>query len=113
MARGVPPRLRSNLAVGLLIVALADSSEADDRLADNLPASSGAAGQAVTDPDGAELFATHCARCHQAPKLAARLQATPDPAGARAKMTALLGRHGATDAEADLGIVEFLASLTP
>jgi cytochrome c553 len=98
--------------VGLLIVALAHPLDAADP-SGSVPADAGAAGQAGTGPDGAVLFATRCARCHEAPKLAARLQETPDPAGARARMTAFLGRHGGTDAEADAAIIEFLSGLSP
>jgi mono/diheme cytochrome c family protein len=63
--------------------------------------------------NGAQLFATHCAMCHRAPELAARLQEAPDRPGTEAKMTAFLIRHGRSDTEADAAILQFLASQSP
>lgn len=63
-------------------------------------------------PDGARLFATHCAMCHQPADLARRLQSAADPAAARAEMAAFLARHGRSDATADGAIIDYLASGT-
>ena len=65
-----------------------------------------------TAPDGARLFAAHCAMCHQPADLARRLQSAADPAAARAEMAAFLARHGRSDATADGAIIDYLASGT-
>ena len=73
------------------------------------PKSSGPA-SAQPAPDGARLFATHCAICHQPADLARRLQAATDPAAARVDMAAFLARHGRSDATADGAIIDYLAT---
>ena len=69
-------------------------------------------GTASAAPDGARLFKTHCAMCHQPADLARRLQSAADPAAARAEMAAFLARHGRSDATADGAIIDYLASGT-
>jgi hypothetical protein len=63
-------------------------------------------------PQGAQLFARHCAMCHKPADLAPRLQAAIEPAAAEANMAAFLARHGRSDATADAAIIEYLASGT-
>lgn len=60
--------------------------------------------------EGAQLFATHCATCHKLAELAQRLQSTADPKAARADMAILLAGHGRSDADADVAIIDYLAS---
>jgi mono/diheme cytochrome c family protein len=60
--------------------------------------------------DGAELFATHCAICHNSAYLARRVQRAADPDPARAQMAAFLSRHGRFDATADRAIIQYLAT---
>jgi mono/diheme cytochrome c family protein len=64
---------------------------------------------AAPAPDGAQLFARHCAMCHKPADLAPRLQAAIDPVAAQANMAAFLARHGRSDATADEAIIEYLA----
>jgi len=60
--------------------------------------------------DGAQLFATHCAMCHKPAELARRLQSAADPKAARADMATFLARHGRSDADADVAIIDYLAN---
>ena len=60
--------------------------------------------------DGAQLFTTHCAVCHQPVALARRLQTPPGPEGAKAKMASFLVHHGRSDAAADAAIIDYLAA---
>jgi mono/diheme cytochrome c family protein len=65
-------------------------------------------------PNGAQLFATHCAMCHKPAELARRLQSAADPKAAWVDMAAFLARHGRSDAAADAAIIDYLArSATP
>jgi mono/diheme cytochrome c family protein len=68
-----------------------------------------ASGTGPPAPDGAQLFATYCAMCHQPEALARRLQRAADPRAAEADMAAFLARHGRSDAEADARIIDYLA----
>ena len=65
----------------------------------------------VTPPvlDGAQLFATHCAMCHNPADLARHLQSSTDLDAARADMSAFLAGHGRCDPAADAAIIDFLA----
>ena len=60
-------------------------------------------------PDGAQLFAAHCARCHKPAELARRLQSATDQKAARADVATFLARHGRSDADADAAIIDYLA----
>ncbi len=60
--------------------------------------------------DGAQLFATHCAMCHNPADLARHLQSSPDPDATRADMAAFLAGHGRCDSAADAAIIDYLAS---
>jgi mono/diheme cytochrome c family protein len=77
------------------------------------PVGTGTRAQAKPDPsrlDGAQLFATHCAMCHQPAALARRLQMAPDPQGAKANITSFLAHHGRTEAAADAAIIDYLTT---
>lgn len=63
-------------------------------------------------PDGAQLFATHCAMCHRPAELARRLQSAADPMAARAAIAGFLAPHGRSDADADAAIIDYLANTT-
>jgi mono/diheme cytochrome c family protein len=65
--------------------------------------------------DGAQLFTTHCAMCHQRAALARRLQMAPGPEGANAKLASFLAHHSRSDAAANAAIIDYLAtpSATP
>jgi mono/diheme cytochrome c family protein len=64
------------------------------------------------EPNGAELFRTHCAMCHQPAELAGGLRSAADPEAARAGMARFLARHGRSDAAADEAIIGYLATST-
>ena len=61
-------------------------------------------------PDGAQLFATHCAMCHKPAELARRVQSAADPKAASAAMAAFLARHGRSAADARTAIIDYLAN---
>jgi mono/diheme cytochrome c family protein len=63
-------------------------------------------------PNGAQLFATHCAMCHKPAEPAQRLQSAADPKAARADMATFLAGHGRSAADADAAIIDYLASTT-
>jgi mono/diheme cytochrome c family protein len=71
-----------------------------------------AASTAPPAPNGAQLFATHCAMCHRPAEPAQRLQSAADPKAARADMATFLAGHGRSDAEADVAIIDYLANTT-
>ena len=59
--------------------------------------------------DGAALFASHCARCHEAGEFTPRL-AAPDRAVAAGRLLEALADHGDTGFADDLAIVHWLAT---
>jgi mono/diheme cytochrome c family protein len=59
-------------------------------------------------PDGARLFAAHCAMCHKPADLAERVQSAGDAKTAKASLTTFLARHGPADAAADAAIIDWL-----
>ena len=63
--------------------------------------------------DGAQLFTTHCAMCHQRAALARRLQTPAGPEGAKAKMASFLAHHSRSDAATDAAIIDYLATPSP
>ena len=66
---------------------------------------------ALPAPDGAQVFATHCAMCHKPAALARRLQDAADPEAATADLAIFLTRHGRSDAAADQAIIDYLAGM--
>lgn len=63
--------------------------------------------------DGAQLFTTHCAMCHQRATLARRLQKPPGPEGAKARMASFLAHHSRSDAATNAAIIDYLAASSP
>jgi mono/diheme cytochrome c family protein len=64
-------------------------------------------------PDGATLFAQHCAVCHKQADLVRRVQGAGDAETAKASLTTFLGRHGRADAAADAAIIDWLLNGNP
>jgi cytochrome c len=63
---------------------------------------------ATPAPDGAMLFAQHCAMCHKPADLARRVESAGDAETATASLTTFLATHGCADAAADAAIVDWL-----
>jgi mono/diheme cytochrome c family protein len=102
----------------LAIILIAGGMQAIEARAGNEPE---AVAQVMPEPepatafDGAQLFTTHCAMCHQRATLARRLQTPLGPEGAKAKMASFLAHHSRSDAAANAAIIDYLAtpSVTP
>lgn len=62
----------------------------------------------VRDAAPDELFAQHCALCHEAEAMAASLRAKPDRQGTRREAVDFLRGHGEASGEEDARIVDFL-----
>ena len=65
-------------------------------------------GAAPPAADGASLFATHCAMCHQPAALARRIGSAADRDTAKAAMATFLAHHGRADPAADAAIIDWL-----
>lgn len=58
---------------------------------------------------GAELYALHCASCHEPAEMVDVLHAGAEREAAQAALRDFLATHGGSDAEEDRAIVEWLA----
>jgi len=63
---------------------------------------------AVREVPADDLFAQHCALCHEAGAMTASLRAKPDREGTRRETVDFLHGHGEASDEEDVRIVEFL-----
>lgn len=76
-------------------------------LVDRAPAPPQAA-PAIREIPAEELFAQHCALCHEARAMTASLRAKPDREGTRRETVEFLRGHGEASGEEDVRIVDFL-----
>lgn len=105
----------SKLAKGLILLGallaapVAQATDPESRIEGGAVAPASAQPDVASPaPDGASLFATHCAKCHKPAGLARRLQGAADQETAKAAMATFLAHHARADAAADAAIIDWL-----
>lgn len=105
MRHAVVARVALSLAALLAAAALVFAWHQADRAPRGVPAEEGGV---LTGVDGRASYERHCAGCHDAGELAARLASAPDPAGTVLEWLELLEDHGTATTGEDVAIVSWL-----